>query len=160
MKEIERKWLMDGFPELEFNHTFMIRQLYLSTNPEVRIRLKGISDGNHIKELSYKLCIKGEGDLKRTEVEKELDFYEYKSLLDLNDSNMDILKLYRVFDYNGYKLEVSEVDDGKFYYAEIEFKSEEDANAFIAPSWFGEEVTYDRDYKMKNYFKRKNGIEY
>jgi CYTH domain-containing protein len=30
--------------------------------------------------------------------------------------------------------------------AEVEFESEEQANAFEAPGWFGEEVTFDGRY--------------
>jgi adenylate cyclase len=31
--------------------------------------------------------------------------------------------------------------------AEVEFASEDDANAFVAPAWFGREVTDDERYK-------------
>lgn len=34
--------------------------------------------------------------------------------------------------------------------AEVEFDSEEDANSFTPPEWFGEEVTYNRAYHNVN----------
>ena len=42
-----------------------------------------------------------------------------------------------------------DVFEGAFeglYLAEIEFNSEEDANNFIPPNWFGEDVTFDGKY--------------
>ena len=42
-----------------------------------------------------------------------------------------------------------DVFEGKFeglYLAEVEFSSEEDADAFAPPDWFGEDVTLDGTY--------------
>ena len=33
---------------------------------------------------------------------------------------------------------------------EVEFKSLEDANSFVAPTWFGKEITEDVRYKNDN----------
>lgn len=150
--EIERKWLMNGFPRLKIIKEFIITQGYLSIDPELRVRKK---ENTINRYMNHKLTIKGNGDLKRIEVEKDISFEEYNQLKTMVPGDM-IRKDYRVYDYNGFKLEISSVDFGSFYYAEIEFKSEEEANAFIAPDWFGEEITYDKSYKMKNYFTRKN----
>lgn len=149
--EIERKWLMEGFPTMPSVAQFLITQGYININPEVRIRAKV-----NVKksDINHKLCIKSDGDLTRIEVEKNLNLEEYKQLKSMINKKM-IYKDYRVYDFDGYKLEVSCVDFGIFYYAEIEFESEEEANSFIAPSWFGKEITYDKLYKMKNYFNNK-----
>ena len=37
--------------------------------------------------------------------------------------------------------------------AEVEFESEEEANAFCPPEWFGEDVTLDRRYHNSNLSK-------
>ena len=42
---------------------------------------------------------------------------------------------------------------------EVEFKSLEDANKFIIPAWFGEEVTNNDKYKNKNLIFRGNYSE-
>ena len=34
--------------------------------------------------------------------------------------------------------------------AEVEFETEEEANLFALPEWFGREVTYDKRFKNKN----------
>ena len=38
--------------------------------------------------------------------------------------------------------------------AEVEFDSLDNANAFIAPDWFQEDVTYDKQYHNSNLSKR------
>ena len=49
-----------------------------------------------------------------------------------------------------------DVFEGKFaglMLAEVEFSDETSANAFQAPEWFGEDVTYDRRYHNSNLSK-------
>ena len=75
-----------------------------------------------------------------------------------NFSESDLInKFYYTIPINNYVLTVGMVDKdtiNEFCYGEIEFKDEQEANNFIAPKWFGKEVTYDKSYKMKNYWKR------
>lgn len=61
-----------------------------------------------------------------------------------------------------YKLQVDEhmivfnnVNNNTFLYAEVEFKTEDEANKYIFPfdDIVIKEVTYDPKYKMKNYWK-------
>ena len=66
-------------------------------------------------------------------------------------------KDYKKYRLGNWELEVSLVDPGtewEFYYGEIEFPSEEAANAFEIPEFLGREITYDSYYKMKNFWKR------
>ena len=44
------------------------------------------------------------------------------------------------------ELDVFEGDLAPLILAEVEFGSEEDANAFVPPAWLGEDVTYDTHY--------------
>jgi CYTH domain-containing protein len=39
--------------------------------------------------------------------------------------------------------------------AEVEFSSEEEANAFVPPAWFGSDVTFDNRYHNSNMSKAK-----
>lgn len=158
MIEIERKWLLDDFPkDLEPFATYRIRQGYLSINPEVRIRSKVNKENYHT---DFKLTIKENGDIARIEVEKELEYDEFNYLLTMINKSM-INKDYRKYKFRGHTLEISSVDiegPNGFYYAEVEFESIEEANNFVAPDWFGKEVTTEDHYKMKNYFNRtRNG---
>ena len=65
-------------------------------------------------------------------------------------------RIYRL--ENGLRLECSRVDPGtdtEFYYAEVEFQDQQQAEIFSPPDFLGKEVTYDGSYRMKAYYQRK-----
>ena len=169
MLEIERKFIMQGFPEdilsaeemkaygLELLREVEIEQGYLSIEPEVRLHgARDIRSG----EENYRLTLKGGGTLSRTEVVTDVtkDFYEESKML---LPGKMIEKLYHKYQFGKYLLEVCYVDADsrdEFYYGEIEFASEEEAKAFEPPTFLSMEVTYDESCKMKNYWKRTRKI--
>ncbi|NME83321.1 CYTH domain-containing protein [Clostridium sp. SM-530-WT-3G] len=166
--EIERKWLfnIDDVPT-ELSKTITdYKQGYISIEPEVRIRkriVKNLVTMENSKE-TYALCIKGNGTLTRHEIQKDITEQEYKELQEVGNITEDMMisKHYYaipiVCDNNKiYRLTVGVVDadtPNEFCYGEIEFDTEEEAKAFNPPDWFGEDVTEDYSYKMKNYWKR------
>ena len=154
MLEIERKFLVDGFPEnLELLSEVYIEQGYVSFEPEVRIRKAVVLDTG-VEE--YYLTIKGDGDLARREIETEISREFYADTANFLGVNV-VRKDYKKYKLGQWELEVSLVDvgtDWEFYYAEIEFPTEEAANAFEFPEYLGKEITYDSYYKMKNFWKR------
>ena len=142
--EIERKFVIrqlpqgcDDFESIEQTYVFAGQQ-----GQEVRIRHKGSR---------YFLTIKGNGSLARDEVEFELTVHQFDQLRTMATGGT--LKKRRA------KLPVgsfiAEVDvfegalDGLML-AEVEFPDVQAAEAFIAPSWFGPEVTYDKRFKNRN----------
>ena len=157
MLEIERKFLIDGFPSgLEILSEVEIEQGYISFSPEVRIR-KAL-DKNTGKE-KCRLTIKGDGDLTREEIETEISREFYDQAVHFLNVKM-IQKDYKKYKLGEWKLEVALVDAGEdweFYYAEIEFPTEQEANDFVVPEFLGKEITFDEEYKMKNYWKRTRG---
>lgn len=170
--EIERKWKfnMEKVPTAESSTITKYRQAYLSIKPEVRIRGKQTLGNPESPECmgicctseTYMLCMKGEGDIARDELQKELTEEEFKMAMrigNLADEDFAHKEYYRI-DIDGHTLVVGTVDKGtttEFCYGEIEFASIEEANAFTPPEWFGEEITYDDNYKMKNYWDRNYG---
>lgn len=158
--EIERKWLFDS-PDIakdkcELYERFSYLQGYISITPEIRISRKW-SEG--FQEYLYKLTIKSKDLLSRIEVEKALNSLEFLHLMTVGGFYLEDMITKTIYDYiyQGYHLTIGIVDEGQptsFCYGEIEFSSEEEANAFIAPDWFGKEVTYDKSYKMSEYWKR------
>ncbi len=159
-REVERKWLFDSVKApygINVLDEYLYGQAYISTNPEVRIRWKQKADGGRI---FYKLCIKGKGTIERIEVEKELNKREFEQLMMVgNIKEEDFIKKHiYVYNINGYTLTIAATDIGRdteFIYGEIEFNSSvQEAIAFEAPRWFGQEVTYRKDYKMANYWER------
>ncbi len=151
--EIERKFKLIEFPSLPEVAFLDQWQGYLATDPEVRIR----RTENHTEGIeTYILCIKSVGDLVRHEVETEItreQFEELASMLDYPLIHKE-LHAYRLPD--GHVMECSRVDDGAFSYAEVEFASVEEANAWIPPEWLGREMTYEKGFKMRQYWSDRS----
>lgn len=151
--EIERKFKLIEFPNLPEVAFLDQWQGYLATDPEVRIR----RTENHTEGIeTYILCIKSVGDLVRHEVETEItreQFEELASMLDYPLIHKE-LHAYRLPD--GHVLECSRVDDGAFSYAEVEFASVEEANAWTPPEWLGREMTYEKGFKMRQYWSDRS----
>lgn len=145
--EIERKYLINHetlpFSLQEFS-CHKIEQAYLCTSPVVRIRRE---------DDSYYLTYKGGGMMAREEYNLPLTEEAYDHLLTKIDGNIITKTRYIIpFDKNNINKPLTielDVFEGKFaglYLAEIEFESVEDANEFLPPYWFGEDVTYDGAY--------------
>lgn len=154
MLEIERKFLVQGFPkDLELLREVEIEQGYLSILPEVRIH-KAVEKESG--KTDFRLTVKGDGDLVRTELKTDISetfFWESVKLL----GKRMIRKNFREYRFGELVLEVSHVDfdtSDAFFYAEIEFPNEEEAKNFIPTDYLAKEITFDETYKMKNYWKR------
>lgn len=153
--EIERRFIVSAFPEdLKVLWTAEIEQGYISTgDPESRIRRA--KDENKV---TYELTFKTDGTLAREEVEFEISKVHYDALKKLLKGDM-ITKDYRVYELGDYRLEVCRVDEARptaYMYAEVEFKTIEEAKAFDIDQvpHLVKEVTEDRSYNMKKYWER------
>ena len=68
--EIERKWLVEGWPQgLPLVEEFTMRQGYISVRPTVRIREEAKTGG----PTAWVLCFKSAGGLAREEIERPID---------------------------------------------------------------------------------------
>ena len=162
--EIERKFLISGFPKVDFDEAGIVLTIYLD--------IKYDSDGKITQEIRVRrwfecgkgyrpdaITIKSGGTLVRTEIESNLtDIFLFNECLKKLHCK-PIVKDYRGLYNNGCLIEFNLVDGGTdtaFYYAEVEFNSEEEANSFVwpFPEVFIEEVTNKPEYKMANYWKR------
>lgn len=145
--EIERKFLVSGIPEnLSEYKCRIIEQGYLSTNPVVRVR-KDNDD--------YYLTYKGKGFMAREEYNLPLTEEAYKHLLSKSDGNIITKHRYEIPDGTGKTIEL-DIFDGSFkgvVLAEVEFNSIEEANSYIPPDWFTEDVTSDKRYHNSNMSK-------
>lgn len=159
--EIERKWLItkETFNKLKdkcisYEH---LQQGYLSVVPEVRIvKRLGIA-GDRKGICDYNVTFKSTGGLCRTEIEKRINKSEFKDLAKIGNITYNdfIRKAYIRYKYGDHIIEASCVDDGVFYYAEIEFATKEEAESFYPPEFLTQEVTSNSYWKMKNYWERK-----
>lgn len=138
--EIEKKFLIDKLPEDIESYPFnLIEQAYLCTSPVVRIRRENDN---------YYMTYKGKGLMVREEYNLPLNKKAYEHLLRKADGNIISKKRYLIPFKDKYTIEL-DVFDGIFkglLLAEVEFTSENEANNFIPPAWFGKDVTYDGKY--------------
>lgn len=155
--EIERKFLISTM-ELGYYSLIeesVIKQAYLCTdNNEVRITRR--LNYNNVVDESLITIKNGQG-LVRHEVETPIIPNQFNQLLDIIGIE-PIKKLYRVYKmFDGHLLQISKVDD-KFIYAEVEFNSIEEATNWRPDEYLNaliiKEVTYDENYKMKNYWRK------
>lgn len=131
--EIERKWMVSGWPEgLPEMEAYEMEQGYISVRPTVRIRKEALVGG----ETKLILCFKGKPSsdgLSRQEIETEIDAELFEKLKDLIGKPL-IKKVRRTYALpDGMHLEVNQVDEGlpsAFWYAEIEYPSEEAAKSW------------------------------
>ena len=141
--EIERKFLVETAPENFESYPFhMIEQAYLCTEPVVRIRRE---------DSSYYLTYKSKGLLSREEYNLPLTEEAYQHLLTKADGNILTKKRYLIPVDGRDDLTIEfDVFEGKFeglMLAEVEFSSEDEALAFVPPSWFSRDVTFTREYQ-------------
>ena len=138
--EIERKYLLNDLPEFEQYECHKIEQAYLCTSPVVRVRRE---------DENYYMTYKGGGLMAREEYNLPLNKEAYEHLMKKADGNV-ISKTRYLIPLEQEEL-VAEVDVfeppfAPLVMAEVEFVSEEQANAFCPPAWFGEDVTFDGRY--------------
>lgn len=138
--EIERKYLIAKMPEnLENYETRHISQGYLCTSPVVRIRRSNDT---------YSLTYKGDGLMAREEYNLPLTAEAYAHLAEKIDGLL-IEKTRYLIPLTGRLTAELDVFGGtlaSLTLVEVEFDSVEDANAFVPPEWFGEDVTEDGRY--------------
>ena len=153
--EIERKFLIKNIPENLDSFAFhLIEQGYLCTDPVVRVRRQ---------DDDYFLTYKGKGLLAREEYNLPLTQSGYEHLIKKADGNIIKKKRYLIpIEDTDLTIELDIFDKpfAPLIMAEVEFSSVEDANAFIAPDWFGEDVTNDPAYHNSNMSKKKSSVEF
>ena len=146
--ETERKWLVDPdsipFRLEDMQHTHILQQ-YTSFSPTTRIR--NINHG-----AQYILTIKSkavDGGLTRDEYEFDIPKKDYEKMLKRvkgypveKDRYIQFVGNYR------YEFDIFCGNLKGLAYMEVEFASEEDANAFVPPGYVLEEVS--RDYRYNN----------
>lgn len=138
--EIERKYLLRSLPEhLESYPYKQIEQGYLNTEPVVRIRR---SDD------TYTLTYKGKGLMIREEYNLPLNAESFAHLKEKIDGRLIKKRRYLIplDDSHTIELDIFEGDLAPLQLAEVEFATEEEANSFVPPAWFGEDVTFSTKY--------------
>lgn len=147
--EIERKYLIKTLPEnLTQYPCRRIEQGYLNTEPVVRIRRSNDT---------YTLTYKGAGLMVREEYNLPLTAAAFAHLKEKIDGRLIKKRRYLIPYGERYtiELDVFENDLAPLTLAEVEFESEDDANRFTPPDWFGEDVTFSADYHNSTLSQRR-----
>ena len=160
--EIERKFTIKKLPsDLDTYSYHIIEQAYLCTNPVVRVRR---SDDE------YYMTYKGKGLLAREEYNLPLNEQSYLHLKEKADGNIITKRRYLIPLTNPSYVNSSksasfadslliELDEfhgcfAPLLLAEVEFHSVDEANAFLPPAWFGEDVTSNPEYHNSRMSKK------
>lgn len=138
--EIEKKYLVESVPfSLNSYKSKEISQCYISTDPTIRLRQSNEQ---------YVLTIKSSGLICREEHELTLTETQYKKLV-LKSETPNLRKTrYLIPIKNTLTAEVDiyhEELEGLIT-VEVEFQSIEAAENFVAPLWFGRDVSTDSRY--------------
>lgn len=145
--EIERKYLIRELPEhLEQYPCRQIEQGYLNTDPVVRIRRT---------DEEYTLTYKGEGFMVREEYNLPLNREAFLHLREKIDGILIKKRRYLIpLGIYTIELDVFEGELAPLLLAEVEFETEDEANAFVPPAWFGEDVTLSSAYHNSTLSRR------
>lgn len=138
--EIERKYLIKELPQNLEQYPFkQIEQGYLNTEPVVRIRR---SDD------TYTLTYKGNGLMVREEHNLPLTKDAYLHLRGKIDGILIEKRRYLIPYGEKHTIELDIFLGGlsPLVLAEVEFETREEAEAFLPPDWFSEDVTFTSDY--------------
>lgn len=171
--EIERKWLVKGWPTgLVLKEHHMVQQGYIYVNEEIEVRMTARFDfedycGMFSMPNKLKLTIKEGSGLIRAEHEIVLSPEQFTKMR-RGIKGDPILKEFRIYEQPQGQfqagcstIEISHVDPGKptsFMYSEVEFASKVAADYFDPPAALqgiiDQEVTGDDFWNMKNYWLR------
>lgn len=149
LREIERKFLVDGDFMPDVSTSTNIVQGYLSSVPERTVRVRIRDDHGY-------LTIKGIGNASgasRFEWEQEIPLGDAEQLMALCEPGV-IEKTRHLANVAGHEFEIDEFrgDNAGLIVAEIELQDE--FEAFEKPEWLGVEVTGDTRYYNAELKKR------
>jgi adenylate cyclase len=150
-REIERKYLIERLPDdLERHPSEPIDQGYLTAGgegAEVRVRRRG--------EATV-LTVKAGAGRSREEEELAIDPERFERLWRLTAGRRLRKRRHRIPLPGGVEAELDVYLDALegLRVVEVEFPSEEAADAFRAPAWFGPEITGDARYSNRELAER------
>jgi CYTH domain-containing protein len=133
--------------------TAYIEEAYISEFSNIKIRME--SDAYSKRKLSTKYMMVITSCDQITGMENiETKDISYNTYADLSNNKIGkkIEKLRRYYKLDNNLIakldEFQSIPDLKI--VEIKFDNEEDANSFIVPEWFGEEITFNSKYENRN----------
>lgn len=155
--EHERRFHPTDLSKLPFkpseHYSVFITQGYLEGSGRERLR----KEVGFVGVATYWITKKSGSGISRKEDEHQISKEEFDALW--VDVKCSLTKTRYHINWNGVVIEYNVFHDGLtgYYQIEVEFKSHKKALAFIAPEWFGKEVTDDNHHG--NYALAKFGLQ-
>lgn len=160
--EIERKFLLPQYPEsliakgeLAVSTEQRIEQTYLAMDENEELRIRRIADLAS-GEVSYTHTFKRGNGLVREEIEYAISEGIYSQVAAAFGFT-PLTKNRVTADWNGRTVEIDIYDQVQLAVLEVEFDSLEDANEFVPPAWFGEDISSQKQYSNKTVWKQLQG---
>lgn len=160
--EIERKFLLAGDPEalikagvLSARKEQRIEQTYLAIDETQELRVRRIEELGS-GAVAYTHTFKNGNGLVREEVEYEITSGIYEQVVNAF-GYLPLTKNRITAEWNGRKIEIDIYDQLELSVLEVEFESVEEANAFQAPDWFGQDISSQKQYSNKTVWKQLQG---
>lgn len=136
MAEIERKFRVRDAPQ-DLPGGTRLRQAYLAVDGDVEVRLRD-RGGTPV------LGVKGGHGVERSEVEVEIDRTSFDELWSLTaDRRVEKTRYLLPAGEHTAELDVYAGPLEGLRVVEVEFASRDEADAFVPPAWFGDELTGD-----------------
>ena len=142
--EMEQKYLLNNIPEgilgnSSFNH---LKQYYIYNNADTEMRIRSL--GNN-----HKLTVKNGSGFSRTEWEVNLPKNIYDVLKSESLPNIKKMRYYIPYGTLMLELDIYDKPTGLIT-LECEFKSQDEANSFVLPTWAEDAINITDDSKYKN----------
>lgn len=157
--EIERKFLLPQFPDLIIEEAELkvlseqrIEQTYLAMDENQELRVRRIVDLAS-GEVSFTHTFKLGNGLSREEIEYSISESIYEQLIKAFGF-VPLTKNRVTAEWAGRIIEIDTYDQIELSVLEIEFDSENAAHAFIAPGWFGKDISSEREYSNKKVWRQ------
>ncbi|WP_419871567.1 CYTH domain-containing protein [Candidatus Pristimantibacillus sp. PTI5] len=156
--EIERKFLLPEFPsalvqeaKLKVLSEQRIEQTYLAIDENQELRVRRIVDLAS-GEVTYTHTFKLGNGLLREEIEYSISESIYGQVIKAFGF-VPLTKNRITAEWNGRVIEIDTYDQIALSVLEVEFDSEEAANTFQAPDWFGKDISSERQYSNKKVWR-------
>lgn len=153
MLEIERRFRINDLPvDLDILKMYMIEQQYLVTGVE-KVRIRKTTD---TQNSVYEITVKNGSGMVKEEKPVEITAPTYQALAKLSKYK-PLEKVRYEVEYYGNIIEIDRFfHDANLIIAEVEFKTEQMANDFVPPDWFGQEITRKSIYNNHSLWKSLN----
>lgn len=160
--EIERKFLLAADPMELISEGVItalmeqrIEQTYLAIDESQELRVRRITDIGS-GEVTHTHTFKNGNGLVREEVEYNISAGIHEQVV--NAFGFQPLTKNRITaQWNGRTVEIDIYDQIHLSVLEVEFDTLEEANAFRAPDWFGEDISSQKQYSNKTVWKQLQG---